>query len=165
MGEETYDNYFVPTAFHTAPALIRVPANCPVGILVEVRSAFSLFWCDFASCLNRIRNAIELLLNEMGVKRYGIKGDGKRARMSLDNRIGFLRSKEAKLGDLCDRLLAVKHLGNAGSHPGNVKKEDVFDGFDILEHVLLEKYENPHSQLSHMVKQINKRKGPRKKQS
>ena len=34
--------------------------------------------------------------------------------------------------------MAVKHLGNAGSHPGlKVEARDVFDGFDILEKILL----------------------------
>jgi hypothetical protein len=99
----------------------------------------------------------------MGIKRYGTKKTGGRSMIALDGRIKILRNKRASLADLCDRLLAVKHLGNAGSHPGDVHEEDVFDGLDILEHVLNETYGKHASVLARMVNQINARKGPRKR--
>lgn len=152
-----------PTSINPPPRMITIPAACPKTIRQEVESAFGLFWLDYASSLNRIRNAIELLLNEMGIKRYGRSSSGGKTRLSLDNRIAVLRSKKASLASMCDKLLAVKHLGNAGSHPGDVFDDDVFDGFDILEHVLIETYSSDVSALAKMVKQINARKGPRKK--
>lgn len=61
-------------------------------------------------------------------------------------------------------MVAVKHLGNAGSHAGEkVARKDVFDGFDILERVLNDMYTDHETELAKMVAQINKRKGPRKK--
>lgn len=157
----SYEDRFVAEAFIPAPQMIRIPEKCPTAIQEEVRSAFTLFWLDKAAALNRVRNAIELLLTEMGVKRHGKKASGGRARMSLDSRIQALRSSKPGLADLCDRLLAVKHLGNAGSHPGGVTRDDVFDGLDILEDILLEKYEKPQGRLAKMVREINKRKKPR----
>jgi hypothetical protein len=77
----------------------------------------------------------------------------------IPSRIAF---KKMLLSDLCGRMLAVKHLGNAGSRPGQVGRKDVFDALDILEYVLLEKFANPQSELAKMVRQIDKRKGPRK---
>ncbi|MFO0849924.1 MAG: DUF4145 domain-containing protein [Gemmataceae bacterium] len=151
-----------PTSISPPPPMIRVPDECPKPIANEVRAAFGLFWMDHSSALNRIRNAIELLLTEMGVKRHGQKAGGGRTRLSLDSRIALLRSKKPKLSGLCDQLLAVKHLGNAGSHPGDVQVKDVFDGFDILEQILNDTYANHASVLAKMVKQINQRKGPRK---
>lgn len=83
--------------------------------------------------------------------------------MSLHARIEKLEKKRPKLKDICNRMLAVKHLGNAGSHPGDVVEvEDVFDGFDILERVLHDTYSDHESALAKMVNQINRRKGPRK---
>lgn len=142
--------------------MIRIPERCPKPIADEVRAAFGLFWLDHSSALNRIRIAIELLLTKMGVKRHGQKSGGGRTRLSLDSRIAILRSKKPKLTWLCDQLLAVKHLGNAGSHPGDVQIKDVFDGFDILEQILNDTYSNDASLLAKMVRQINKRKGPRR---
>jgi hypothetical protein len=146
------------------PSMIAVPLGCDNRIREELIAAFGLFWQDYASALNRIRNAIELLLTEMGVKRFGKnKTTGKRTIITLDSRIQILRNKKASLDELCNRLLAIKHLGNAGSHPGEVTESDVFDGLDIVEHVLNEIYEKHASVLAKMVKQINAQKGPRKK--
>jgi hypothetical protein len=152
-----------PTSITPPPPMIYIPKGCPKPIRQEVLAAFALFWLDHSSSLNRIRNAIELLLTEMRVKRHGKKEGGGWTRLALDSRIQVLRSKKPALSGLCDRLLAVKHLGNAGSHPGAVHIDDVFDGLDILEQVLNDLYTNHASALAKMVKQINQRKGPRKK--
>jgi hypothetical protein len=34
----------------------------------------------------------------------------------------------------------VKWLGNIGSHPGEVERDTVFDAFDILEFILVERF-------------------------
>lgn len=152
-----------PRSITPPPPLIRIPKECPLEIRREVEAAFGLFWLDHSSALNRIRNAIELLLTKLGVRRYGKKAGGGRRRLPLDSRIVVLQSKKPSLSSLCDRLQAVKHLGNAGSHPGDVNINDVFDGFDILDQVLNDIYTNHASELAKMVKQINQRKGPRNK--
>ena len=104
-----------PSSIIPPPPLIQIPEGCPKPIQQEVVFAFALFWLDHSSALNRIRNAIELLLTEIGIKRHGKKPGGGRTRLPLDSRIQILRSKKPSLSGLCDRLLAVKHLGNAGS--------------------------------------------------
>lgn len=161
-GQELY-SIGQPTAIAPPLHMIRIPQSCPDNIRGELLAAFALFWLDHASSLNRIRNAVELLLTAVGVKRKVIKTNGKFGILSLDARIKLLRSKNANMTDMCDRLLAVKHLGNTGSHPGSVHIDDVFDGFDILEQVLDDTYSKQVSVLAKMVKQINQREGPRKK--
>jgi hypothetical protein len=150
-----------PISITPPPRMIQIPRACPEKIREQVVAAFALFWMDYAASLNRIRNAIELLLTEMGVKRHARNKKGGLSRLSLDSRIALLRAKKTIFSDLCDRLLAVKYLGNAGSHPGDVKMDDVFDGFDILERVLRDIYSRSDTLLSRMVRQINRRKGPR----
>jgi hypothetical protein len=56
-------------------------------------------------------------------------------------------------------MMAVKHPGNAGSHPGKVDDEAVFDGFDILSYILDERYANAHNAIAALSKAINKSKG------
>jgi hypothetical protein len=142
--------------------MIPIPKACPEPIRQEVTAAFTLYWCDYAACLNRIRNSLELLLTDLKVPRTELKGSRK-MRLSLHARIERLETRKPKLKDICKRMMAVKHLGNAGSHPGDiVKVEDVYDGFDILERVLHDTYSDHESVLAKMVAQINKRKGPRK---
>jgi hypothetical protein len=55
-----------PTSVNPPPPLIHIPDGCPAPIRQEVVAAFGLYWLDYSSALNRIRNAIELLLTEMG---------------------------------------------------------------------------------------------------
>lgn len=159
-GQFTVDVYR-PRSFCPTPAMIRLPDKFPNEIHNEVTAAFKLYWCDYGASLNRIRQAIELVLTEMGVKRYGKKRGGGRSLLTLDSRIQVLESKKPSLADLCNSLRAVKHLGNAGSHPGDVEQDDVFDGLDILEDIPLERYDNSQGRLAKMVRAINKRKKPR----
>jgi hypothetical protein len=82
--------------------------------------------------------------------------------VTLHKRIENLQATRPKLKELCDQMMAVKHLGNAGSHPGiQVRDTDVFDALDILERILQDTYSGHPGQLARAVKQINKRKGPR----
>lgn len=44
-------------------------------------------------------------------------------------------TKNAILGG---HLMALKWLGNAGSHDGSLNKDDLLDAFEVLDHVLAE---------------------------
>jgi Domain of unknown function (DUF4145) len=162
MDEDGYYSSCRPQSISPPPPMIQIPENCPEAIRQEVVAAFTLYWCDYASCLNRIRNALELLLTDLKVSRTMLNASKKKVRLSLHQRIELLEKKRPKLKDICERMMAVKHLGNAGSHPGIVvERNDVFDGFDILERVLYDTYSDHESELAKAVKQINKRKRPR----
>jgi Domain of unknown function (DUF4145) len=152
-----------PLSITPPPQLIQIPDDCPKAVREETEAALILFWCDNAACLNRIRNALELLLDDLKVPRTTISDTKKRVRHPLHRRIELLEAKKPNLKEICARMMAVKHLGNAGSHSGEVvERKDVFDGFDILERVLLDMYSTHEGELARMVAQINKRKGPRK---
>jgi hypothetical protein len=152
-----------PKSVTPALPVIRIPARCPQPIKEEVIAAFKLQWDDYASCLNRIRNALELILNDLGIPRAKVNKKKKRIRLPLHSRIKQLEESRPKLKNICDRMMAVKHLGNAGSHAGvKVNRNDVFDGFDILERVLDDMYTNSQGEMAKMVSEINKRGGPRK---
>lgn len=170
-----------PKSIIPPPPMILIPGMCPDDVRDEVVAAFSLFWNDYAASLNRVRNALELLLNNLGAKRgimttktpkpgslppaAGAAPPKKKLfSLTLHQRIERLAKDKPKLIEICDRMMAVKHLGNAGSHPGTmVTIDDVFDGFDILERVLQDMYSEHPGELARAVQQINKRGGPRKK--
>jgi hypothetical protein len=161
------DGYYVagrPKSVTPPLPIVQIPDECPEPVCDEIQAAFTLFWCDNAACLNRVRNALELLLDDLKIPRG--KNDhtaGKRRRLQLHQRIERLEAKRPKLKAICDRMMAVKHLGNAGSHAGEkVQQKDVYDGFDILERVLHDMYSDHETELAKMVAQINRRKGPRK---
>lgn len=170
-----------PKSINPPPPMLHIPERCPKEVRSEVEAAFALFWSDYAASLNRIRNALELVLTDLGVSRgkMSVKKlkpgspprlpgspppKKKLTRLSLHQRIELLEKKKPVLKDLCERMMAVKHLGNAGSHPGVVVEiDDVFDGLDILDRVLIDMYSGHPRELTRTVKQINQRKGPRKK--
>jgi hypothetical protein len=152
-----------PLSVNPPPLLIQIPEDTPKAVRAEIEAALLLFWCDNAACLNRIRNALELLLTDLKIPLATINAARKRVRYNLHTRIELLERRRPKLKDICERMMAVKHLGNAGSHAGEVvQRKDVFDGFDILERVLHDMYSTHDGELAKMVSQINKRRGPRR---
>jgi Tfp pilus assembly protein PilO len=144
--------------------MIQIPRKCPAPVRAEVVAAFSLYWNDRAASLNRIRNALELVLDDLKIPKSSVdKIKKKKNRLSLHNRIEKLKRMRPNLKEICERMMAVKHLGNAGSHSGVVVNHaDVFDGFDILEWVLRDMYSEHPRMLLSAVRQIDRRKGPRK---
>jgi hypothetical protein len=104
-----------------------------------------------------------LKVPKTALSKRNASGRRKKLRLSLHERIVKLKATKPKLKDLCDRLMAVKHLGNAGSHPGAVTYEDVFDGFDIIERILNDLYTQADSALAKIVRDINARRKPRRR--
>lgn len=168
--EEFYDGdgspvqieVFTPEFFSPAPPMFRIPAGTPDDVAGEIRRAFQLFWTDKAASANRIRSALELLLTERGVKRFVLdKAKKKRQALKLHNRIDLFQKQEP---EIAESLLAVKWLGNAGSHgTAAVTADDIFDAIELLQHALEELYDQRTRRLTGIRKQINKQKGPRKR--
>ncbi len=60
-----------------------------------------------------------------------------------------------------DMLLAIKWLGNAGSHGhGKITIDDVMDSYELTEHILAEIFEPKIKKLKAIAKKINRKKGP-----
>jgi len=58
-------------------------------------------------------------------------------------------------------ILAIKWLGNAGSHGhAEVTMDDVMDAYELTEHILEEIYEPKLKKLKAIAKKVNKKKGP-----
>ncbi len=157
---EEWFSYYYPTFFE--PPLHFFPLNdkFPENIRTEITKSFRLFWCDLASCANRIRTTLELLLNEQGVKIIFITRRRKRKKYTLHARIEEFKKKNKEVADY---LLAIKWIGNTGSHQGELHKEDILEAYQLLEHSLLSLYDNQEEKLRKISKEINSRKGIRKR--
>lgn len=60
-------------------------------------------------------------------------------------------------------ILAIKWLGNAGSHSrSKISFDDVLDAYEFLEHILQEVYVQKTKKLKARAKEVNKKKGPAK---
>jgi len=144
--------FFKPIALTPAPLLIRPPFATPELVENALREASSLIWQSAEGAANQVRQAVEHLMDQQGVtpSKPG-------AFLSLHNRIKEFEKKDAKNAEI---LLAVKWLGNSGSHAGGLTRDDVFDAFDMVELVLVNLFDTTTADIMAKVKAINTQKGP-----
>ncbi|MCK4738519.1 MAG: DUF4145 domain-containing protein [Deltaproteobacteria bacterium] len=153
-----YDDFFTPKYFSPHLKIFDFSSATPKEISVELETSFELFFCDPPSAANHVRIAIENLLTHLGIKRFNIENK-KYKPVVLHNRIELLPSKYGHLKDL---FLAMKWLGNAGSHSGKtLTTDDVLDSYEIMEEVLRELFEKKQKKIKTLAKKINKKKGPK----
>lgn len=159
-GESTWEHFLNPVFFHQPPPIIRIPDDCPKEVRHEINTAFALYWCDRLSCANRLRNAIELLLTHLRIRRFqAIPGKHKRQRLTLHQRIELFSQRSP---DLATRMFAVKWVGNEGSHPGKLTQDDLLDAFEILEDMFKDLFVSPEkNRILEMAKTIHRSKRPR----
>lgn len=152
-----FEDSFMPLFFHPALMLFQPPSSTPGVVVDQLERSFQLFFCDPSAAANRLRATIECLLTELRVPR---SSSGGRSRLlSLHDRIGKVPDKyQAHV----DHLQAVKWLGNAGSHRTPLKADDLLDAYEITEHFLTKLYDSRAGYVRALVKQINRRKGPRR---
>ena len=153
-----YTDYFIPKYFSPHLLLFKIPKNAAENVSNEINKSFSLFFSDPASSANHIRIALEYLLTHLKIKRFTTR-NGKRTNLSLHHRIDLL---PRKLNHIKEMALAVKWLGNAGSHSQHeITADDVLDSYELIEDILIEVFTNKRKNLKVIAKRINKKKGPR----
>jgi hypothetical protein len=157
--EVDYYEFHEPLYFEPPLHLIDIHRQVPTDVAENLRQSFRLVWSDADAASNRIRHALEGLLDFYGVKRTVINRNRKRVELKLHARIDIFAQRDEPLSD---HLMAVKWLGNAGSHPAtSVTRDDVFDAYEIMEFVLREKFDPSRERVGRITKAINKSKKPR----
>lgn len=153
-----YCSRYTAKTFVPPIPVFRIPVQCPEAVRAEIQSAFAILWSDRGASANRVRIAIEKLLDTKKVKRTVTKR-GKRTQLTLHSRIDKLASKTDDK-DTHSLLMAVKWLGNAGSHGADMAVDDVLDGFELLDHILFRMFDGNTKRLLRLSKSIVKKKGP-----
>lgn len=153
-----YDEYITNQIFKVssitpAPIPISYPENTPKPIIDAISRASTLVWLSSESAANQIRQAVECLMDDLGVNATAASGRP----IMLHDRILQFQATDAENGDV---LLATKWLGNSGSHVGGLSRHDVLDAFDMLEFVLENRYGTTKADLMAKVAAINAAKGP-----
>ena len=152
---ERYDEVFYPKYFHPPLNIFNISENTPKDIKQEITDSFRLFWNDLPSCANKIRTSLEMLMNQQKVKKTFMQG-GKRRNLTLHKRIEAFKISKPEIADF---LLAIKWIGNSGSHVGKLEKIDILDAYELLEHSLNKVFDDKEDELKKKTKEINKRKG------
>lgn len=159
-GETLWKDYFSPRVCTPMPPIITLPKKCPEDVAEELRFSFALFFMDQAAAANHIRVAIERLMTHFGVQRRQKDKTEKYVDLSLHRRIEIFAKKEAAAGM---PLMALKWLGNAGSHGSTVSRDDVLDAYEILEHTLVELIERRSARIAELAKKLTKKHAPKRK--
>ena len=154
----SYIETFAPKYFYPPLRLFDFPEEVAEDVKNEFKQSFELFYCNPSSSANHIRIALERLLNHFKIKRFETN-EGKKIFLSLHKRIELTSNKFPSLKEY---FLALKWLGNAGSHSNsNISMDDVIDAYEIFEFVLNDLFKS--KSVKRIVKEINKRKGPTRK--
>ena len=156
MTEIEYVDVLFPEYFRPSPNLINIPPRCPAPVKALLELAFTASWGDYASAAHHLRSAVEGTLTALGVRRTQTRNH-RRTPLTLHARIQLL---DAKYASSSRELLALKILGNAGSHPGVLTQEDVFDALDIFETVLANLFSTEAARVNRLVAAVNSRRAP-----
>lgn len=159
--EDDWDwvDYFSPKLCNPMPDIIPLPSRTPKNVLDELRASFSLFWLNRESCAGKIRVALECLMDHLGIPKKRKTKNGKFTELSLHERIEIYTTKESAIGA---QLMALKWLGNTGSHNGDINTADLLDAFEILEHTLGEIIGQRSARVATLVKTLTKKHAPKR---
>lgn len=135
--------------------LINLPTATPGAVRSAVDTAAALIWISPASAASRLRQAVEALLTARRVKRFVTSG-GKRRRLTLHKRIDIFKKTNP---EVADALLAMKWIGNDGTHEHALTIPQVLLGATILEAAINALYDKSAAQLAAEVKKINAKGG------
>lgn len=153
-GDYDWVEYFSPMLCQPMPDIIDIPEKCPVEVKDELQTAFALFWAHRNACAGRIRVGLECLMNHLGVPKRKRAKLGTYADLTLHSRIDTFAKKQPTVGP---QLMALKWLGNTGSHHGQVSQEDVLDAFEIMEHALGEIIDRRSAKVAKLAKKLTKK--------
>jgi hypothetical protein len=114
--------HFEPKFFYPMPDIIELPEEYDRFCTI-MKEAFSLFWSHPYACANRIRVAIECLVDIL-------EGAGTE---DLYERINKMKNQHFK-----DQLHSIRFLGNSGTHNHGprIYHDELLDAFEVIEYIL-----------------------------
>jgi len=144
--------YFVPPV-HVFP----LPPKLHDKVKKPLVDSFSMFWANPNAAANSLRISVEALMDCQRVKKWTTDKIGKTVEIKLHDRIIAFQKRAPDIGE---KLLAIKWLGNSGSHLSGLEKKDVINGYRLYSYVLEEMFEKRSESLGKMAQRINRKKGP-----
>jgi uncharacterized protein DUF4145 len=155
--ERQYTPFYYPQYFYPPLKLFEFPENLPDDLEDSLENLFKLFWIDNSACANALRTVVEEILTDQRIAKTVTNAKNKRQRLDLHKRIEKFRIKNP---DVADYLLATKWIGNTGSHAGELSRDDVIAGLEVLHAALNKLYSDTDKRIHTIVRKINIKKGP-----
>ena len=145
---------FHPKFLHPGPPVIWASNDVPEPIRNALRASFSLLWLNHEACVGRLRVVLELILEHWGVPAETHSGKF----VSLHKRIENWRSLYGASG-VAQSLMAIKWLGNVGSHETQMSRERLLDAYEILSRLLRQLFPPDERRLDDLANEIVNSKG------
>lgn len=143
-----YFSLFQARNFIPALPVFDIPEQCPRNVAEPLKESFALFPGAPGAAANTIRIALEQMMDALGVQ----------AMRSLHHRIEAL---PAAYAEHREALMAIKFLGNAGSHElDRVTTLDIEHAFFITEFVLRKIYAGSTQSVRQLVNRLTAQFGP-----
>jgi hypothetical protein len=155
-GEWEWMKEFKAKYWSPMPDMIDLPSGCPDDVKSAICSAFTLHAIDRAACAGRLRVALEELMAHQGVPAKRKTTKGTYADLNLHSRLTEYAKSEPEIGA---QLMALKWLGNAGSHESEVGLNDLLDAFEVLEDAIGEIIGQRKKRVAKLVKSLTRKFG------
>ena len=152
-----YARFYRVAATSPGLRLATVPPSTPVQVEGSFKEAAGALWSSPASAANCLRRGVEALLDAKRVRKTQTT-KGRRSRLTTHTRIEILKDSQSKVAEA---LMAVKWIGNEGSHAQTLTVQNVLDGAEILEWAVDLAFSSREVQLKRRITQVNRAKGAR----
>lgn len=148
--------------FDPSLPLLEVPAGVPDEVTEAIAAAAAkIIWLDPSSAANRLRTAVERVLDDQKVRKTRLTKKNTRQRLTAHARIEEFKPKNLAASEA---MMAVKWMGNDGTHYSGMTATDVLEGATVLQLALKAIYDKSGAETLKLIKAINKAKGlPKKK--
>jgi hypothetical protein len=154
-GDELYTDYYWLNYVMPSLPLMDYPGDVPEEVREPISSASLVLLSDASAAANRIRSAIEVLLDYQRIRKFrqGSRSD----RLRTHARI---KEFEGKNPDAAAHLMAMKWIGNIGSHERNpLPLAWVLDGLEHFARALELIYDPHEKELERRAAAINRKGG------
>lgn len=142
-----------PVSFFPTLSPVVITEKCPPEIAGPLCASFSLFLMQPGSAANLIRIAVEQLLTAIGIPKL----DDKNRRINLHQRI---ETVDGQYISYKDTLMAVKFLGNAGSHTyDEVTVEDIEAAFEMMQYMINDLFSGHKESIEVLTRRIHGKYG------
>lgn len=158
--EDGHRDNFHPLFCWPMPDIFELPEKCPDEVKAELRGGFQLFWSDHAASASRVRIALERLMDHCHVPKRRKENKGTYSDLMLHKRIEIFSQTQKATGE---KLMALKWLGNTGSHQGSLSRNDLLDGFEILEYLIAELFAQRTARVEELTRQLIRKHSPHRK--
>ncbi len=152
-----YSTYYTVTLLSPPLVLMRLPETAPPEVREGVERASAVLFLDPGLAGTALRAAVERFLTTEGISPKRSSGGF----VTLDQRIRDWKQATPDRASVADLLLAVKWIGNAGSHEvSDVSAKEVLDGVEILDEAFHRLFVGPD--IDARARAINSAKGPKR---